>query len=245
MTTVRTLWKLARLALHLTRALWTLRFVFPQLDAATRQQKITDWAQVLIDLLAIKLVVSGKPSAPGPMLLAANHISWLDIYIMLATTPCRFVAKAEVRQWPMIGRLAEATGTLFLSRQSPRDAVRVVQQMAAYLAAGDTLAIFPEGTTSNGRLLLPFHANLFQAAIAGSTPVQPVALQYLDRASGRTSMATRYVDDDTLLGSIWRTLSAPALCAEISFGPVCCAVGNDRRQLATQVRSVVANLLDA
>lgn len=240
--TLRASWKLTRVAMHLARGLTTITFVFPTLEPAQKVQRIQAWAQVLISRLAINLVVIGKTPRPGPMLLAANHISWLDVYVILATCPCRFVAKSEVRQWPLVGRLAAATGTLFISRQSPRDAVRVVHQMTEHLQTGHTLAIFPEGTTSNGLQLLPFHANLFQAAISANAPVQPVAMQFSDEATGQPSMAPIYIDQDTLLGSIWRTLKAPPLRATLTFGTRQLPLGRDRRELATDVRAAVDGL---
>lgn len=176
------------------------------------------------------------------MLLVANHISWLDVYIILATCPCRFVAKSEVLQWPLVGRLAVASGTLFISRQSPRDAVRVVHQMAEHLQSGDTLAIFPEGTTSNGLQVLAFHANLFQAAISANAPVQPVALQFSDEATGQASLAPCYIDQDTLLSSLWRTVKAPPLRATLTFGTPQMPGARDRRALATEVRAAVDSL---
>ena len=176
------------------------------------------------------------------MLLAANHISWLDIVVMHAGRHCRFVSKAEVRHWPLIGTLATAAGTLFIERESRRDAMRVVHHMAERLQAGDVLAIFPEGTTSNGVKLLPFHANLFQAAIAANAPVMPVALQFADAATGARSLVPCYVDDDTLLGSIWRTLTAPPLCAILTFGDPQTARGRDRRAWAADLRKAVDGL---
>lgn len=240
--TFRASWKLTRVAMHMASGLATITFVFPKLGPAQKEQQIQAWAQTLIALLAIKLVMNGEAPRPGPMLLAANHISWLDVYTILATCPCRFVAKSEVRQWPLVGRLAAATGTLFISRQSPRDAVRVVHQMTAHLQAGDTLAIFPEGTTSNGQQLLPFHANLFQAAISANAPVQPVAMQFSDEATGQLSLAPIYVNQDTLLGSIWRTLKAPPLRATLTFGPPQLPIGRDRRRLAADVHAAVEGL---
>jgi 1-acyl-sn-glycerol-3-phosphate acyltransferase len=235
-------WKLTRVALHMAHGLLTITFVFPKLEPVQKTQRIQAWAQVLLERLAINLVVNGKTPRQGPMLLAANHISWLDVYVILATCPCRFVAKSEVRQWPLVGRLAAATGTLFISRQSPRDAVRVVHQMTEHLQTGDTLAIFPEGTTSNGLQLLPFHANLFQAAISANVPVQPVAMHFSDEATGQASLAPIYIDQDTLLGSIWRTLKAPPLRATLSFGATQLPLGRDRRALATDMRAAVDGL---
>ena len=101
--------------------------------------------------------------------------------------PARFVSKADVRHWPLLGWLVACGGTLFIERERKRDALRVVHQMAEALQAGETVAVFPEGTTSDGHGLLPFHANLLQAAIATETPVQPVALRYHRRRRRRSA----------------------------------------------------------
>ena len=118
-------------------------------------------------------------------LVTANHVSWLDIAAVHAVCPqARFVSKADVRHWPLLGWLIGAVGTLFIERERKRDAMRVVHQMAESLIAGDVVAVFPEGTTGDGRALLPFHANLLQAAIAAEAPVQPVALRYTEPGLG-------------------------------------------------------------
>src|SRR3569832_1870289 len=127
------------------------------------------------------------------MLLVANHISWLDILVVHAARHCRFVSKSEVKRWPLIGTLATGANTLNIERESRRDAVRVVHHMAEALRAGDVLAVFPEGTTSDGRALLPFHANLIQAAISAAAPVLPVALSFMDKGSGAASFSPCYI----------------------------------------------------
>jgi 1-acyl-sn-glycerol-3-phosphate acyltransferase len=188
------------------------------------------------------LQLRGTPPARGPVLLVANHISWLDILVMHAARHCRFVSKAQVKHWPLIGTLATGAGTLYIERESRRDAMRVVHHMADSLRAGDVLAVFPEGTTSDGRKLLPFHGNLIQAAISADVPVQPVALSFIDRASGAPSLAARYIDDDTLVESLWRTLTAPPLAAVVVFGEPERAQGRDRRSWAQELRETVARL---
>lgn len=243
MNTLRACWKLTRVAAHMIRGLATVTFVFPKLNQKQQVQRIQSWALALLSYSAIEFEVVGNPIMAAPALLAANHVSWLDVYVLLATCPCRFVAKSEVRQWPLISNLAAATGTLFISRQSPRDAVRVVHQMTEHLRQGDTLAIFPEGTTSNGLQVLPFHANLFQSAISAEVPVQAVALQYQDAGTQQPSLAPCYIDDDTLFGSIWRTLTAPPLRAKLSFSEPVPAQGFDRRRLAGDVRESIVKLL--
>ena len=241
-TRLQASWKGVRTLTHIVTGLLTVLLVFPRLSAAQKEERIKAWALVLLARLAIKLIVVGKPPESGPLLLVANHISWLDIVVIHAARHCRFVSKADVRHWPLIGTLASGAGTLFIERDSRRDAMRVVHHMAERLGAGDLLAIFPEGTTSNGVDLLPFHANLFQAAIAADVPVLPVALQFVDAASGARSLAPCYIDDDTLLGSIWRTLCTPGIAAVVSFGVPQLAQGRDRRIWAADVREAVDGL---
>ena len=144
-------------------------------------------------------------------------------------------------RWPLIGALATGVGTLFIQRESRRDAMRVVHHMADSLRAGDVLAVFPEGTTSDGVDLLPFHANLLQAAITAGAPVQPVALQFLD-ARGERSLAPCYVGDDTLLGSVWRTVRARGITVRIVFGTPQDAQGRERRAWAQSLREDVIRL---
>ena len=223
-------WKLARALVHALAGLLTILLVFPRLPQAQRDLRVQAWSSEMVACLGIRLVMRGQPVATGPVLLAANHISWLDITSLHAARHCRFVSKADVKHWPLIGRLATGAGTLFIERESRRDAMRVVHHMAERLGAGDVLAIFPEGTTSDGVSLRPFHANLFQAAIAAEAPVQPVALQFIDQATGQRSLAPCYIDDDTLIGSLWRTLCTPGIAVVITFGEVQTAQGRNRRR---------------
>lgn len=240
MKRLKACWKLGRAVLHILGGLLTILWLFPRLSQEQKEIRIQVWSLEMLACLGIKLVVTGKPASTGPMLLVANHISWLDITSLHAARYCRFVSKADVRQWPVIGALAAGVGTLFIERESRRDAMRVVNHMADSLRGGDVLAVFPEGTTSDGVTLLPFHANLFQAAILADAPVQPVAMQFIDRASGQRSLAPCYINDDTLMGSIWRTLTAPALCAVVTFGEPQSAQGRDRRTWAADVRNSIA-----
>jgi 1-acyl-sn-glycerol-3-phosphate acyltransferase len=245
MNTLQASWKAIRGSMHVFTLVVTVRFIFPRLTPTQREEHIKTWSHALLAKLAIKLVVTGDPIDAGPVLLTANHISWLDIVVMMAARPCRFVAKSELQGWPVVGMLARATGTLFIARASSRDALRVVHHMAEQLRSGEVLAVFPEGTTSNGLQLLPFHANLFQAAISANAQVQPVALQFEDAAAGHTSLAPCYVDEDTLLDSVWRTLKAPPLCVRVSFGAPQHAQDRDRRTWAADIRAEVDSLRGA
>lgn len=237
--------KLTRVGLHLVRGLWIVNRHFPKWHAHQRSARIQAWARASLTLLRIDLKVNGTPPTNGPLLLVANHVSWLDIVVLLASCHCRFVSKSEIGQWPVVGTLTRAAGTLFITRSSRRDALRVVHQMAEKLHAdsGMVLAIFPEGTTSNGLQVLPFHANLFQAAISANAPVQTVALRFEDAASGLPSTAACYIDDDTFLGSVWRTLRAPQQRVVLSFGSKQQGEGRNRQAWAADARTEVTALL--
>lgn len=245
MYTFTTLFKLARVGLHLLRGLVIVRWGFDHFNDRQRQEHKKLWAQQLLGLLAIDLRVIGELPAVGPVLLVANHVSWLDIVALLACCRCRFVAKADIAHWPVVGTFTRATDTLFITRESRRDALRVVHQLTQALRPeeGATMVVFPEGTTSNGTQVLAFHANLFQAAISSDAPVQTLALRYEDAATGQHSVAPAYIDDDTLLGSIWRTLAAPRQRVVLRFGPPRRCDGRTRQQWAADAQADVATLL--
>ena len=214
--------------------------LFPRLSKPQRERQIQKWARTMLKRLGVELKVVGAPAPAGPMLLVANHVSWVDILALHAVCPCRFVAKADVERWPLLGTLVTGGGTLYVKRESRRDAMRVVHRMAQALKDGDILAVFPEGTTSDGSSVLPFHSSLIQAAISADAPVQPVALQIVNGRSGRPSRAANYMGDESLAGSVWRTLQARELCAVVTFGAPQRAAGRDRRAWAKDLQNEIA-----
>ena len=239
---MRGLVAVAKLVRVLWRALagyFTIVFVFPRLAPAAREARVQAWARDMLRALGMTLQVRGEPAAGGPALIVANHISWLDILALHAGRYCRFVSKSDVHHWPLIGRLATGAGTLYIERESRRDALRVVHHMADSLRAGQVLAVFPEGTTSDGVSLLPFHANLLQAAIAADVPVQPVALGFIDRVTGQRSLAPCYIGDDTLVGSLWRTLTSAPITVTLHYGALQTCDGRDRRTWAVDLRAAI------
>lgn len=242
MNSLRALWKLARALAHTVAGFATILVRFPRLEQAQRDARVQAWAFEMLARLDIRLELRGQAPLAGPVLLVANHISWLDIVVMHAARHCRFVSKADVRRWPLIGTLADGAGTLYIERESRRDAMRVVHHMTESLENGEIVAVFPEGTTSDGLALLPFHGNLIQAAISADAPVQPVALSFLDTATRAMSRAPCYIDDDTLAASVWRTLCAPGITAVVHYGEPQLARGRDRRTWAGDLRSAVDGL---
>ena len=237
-------WKILRGLVHLLAGWWTLRFVFPRLSIEQREMRVQAWSLQFLALWGIHLRVQGQPVVAGPALLVANHISWLDILVIHAARYCRFVSKSDIRDWPMLGLLATGSGTLYIERSRRKDALRMVRDMAQALQDGDVLAVFPEGTTSDGLSLLPFHANLIESAIAAQAPVQPLALRFVDARSGEPTLAPCYIGEDTLIASVWRTLRAPPIVAVVHFGAPQVAQGRDRRQWARELREVVQTLCE-
>ena len=232
-------WRLLRILSHILAGVWAAAVRLPRLRPPEQRALVQAWALAFLGHAGIALEIRGRPPAAGPVLLVCNHLSWLDIPVMHAARHCRFVSKSDVRSWPVVGALATAAGTLYIERNSRRDALRVMHQMAEALRAGELLAVFPEGTTGDGRTLLPFHANLLQAAVSAGAPAQAVGLRFIDRASGRTSHAPSYIGDETLVGSIWRTVSAPAIVAVVHYGQIELCEGRDRRAWSRDLRDAV------
>jgi len=240
---VRAAWRLARAVVHGLHGVGVVLLRFPALDAAGRQARIAWWSSKMLRALGLRLVVQGA-FRPGAKLVVANHVSWLDIMAVHAVCPeARFVSKADVQHWPLVNRLVDSAGTLYLEREKRRDALRVVHRMAEALAAGDTVAVFPEGTTSDGRGLLPFHANLLQAAIATATPVQPVALRYAD-ARHAVSPAAEFVGDTTLAQSLWRLACADGLVVHLHVLTAEGSAHADRRALAARLQGLIGDRLE-
>lgn len=240
-----TCWAALRVWMHALRWCAQVVWLFPSLTPSGRNRHIRDWARTLLKQLDVELKIVGAPPQEGPLLLVSNHISWVDIVALHAACRCRFVAKADVKRWPLIGILATGGGSLYVQRESRRDAMRVVHRMAHALKDGDILAVFPEGTTGDGESVLPFHANLLQAAISAGSPVQPVAIQFVDARSGTRKRAISYMGDESLVSSIWRTLSARDVCAVVAFGTVQGAEGRNRRAWAEDLRNEIIAMRQA
>ena len=242
MSQARAIWRLLWALCHIVGGMWTIVTLFPKLGASEKEARVHAWAQAMLQGVGIKLSVRGSPVASGPALLVANHLSWLDIVVMHASRYCRFVSKSDIKHWPLVGTLAAGAGTLYIERESKRDAHRVVHHMAERLQLGEVLAVFPEGTTGDGIRLKPFHANLLQAAISVDVPVQPMALRFVDTDTGQICFAPRYIDDDSIFVSIWETLCVKNLCAEVTFGEPQRCNGRDRRSWAADLQADVERL---
>ncbi|EIM96488.1 phospholipid/glycerol acyltransferase [Paraburkholderia hospita] len=233
-----------RLVVHLLHGMWVVWTRFPRASAQQRLELNRAWSLRMLQLCGMRLVVHNDGARLDEGVLAvANHISWIDIYVINAWRPTPFVSKAEIRKWPVVGWLAQQLGTVFIQREKRSDAKRIMHELANRLNAGELMCVFPEGTTSDGVQLLPFHANMFQAAVSASRPVQPVCMMYED-AQGRQSTAPAYIGELSLGESLDALLRGGPLTAHVYVGAPL-APGADRRLLAAEAEASVAAALAA
>jgi 1-acyl-sn-glycerol-3-phosphate acyltransferase len=239
---IKLAWRLARLVLHLVQGLATCALVFPWAGDAWRERLIRRWSARLLRICRVQLErVPGEDSL-AHALIVANHISWLDIFVINAVHPCRFVAKAEIRAWPVVGWLVAQAGTVFIARGNRRDLRHIFKGLVDALAGRRRVAFFPEGTTASQGTLLPFHANLFEAAIDAAVPVQPVALSYVD-AAGAWHPAVDYTGDTTFVDSVLRIMQGEPVVARLACLAPLAATGAHRRELAQAAHDAIAAAL--
>ena len=235
-------WRLAGVVGRVVQGLWLAGLRMPRLDAAGRQAIVRRWSTQVLRTLGVEVRTAGTPHA-GAVLFVANHVSWLDIPALHASAPqARFVSKAAIAHWPLLGALARAGGTLFIERERKRDALRVVHEVADALRGADAIAVFPEGTTGAGDTVLPFHANLLQAAITTGVAVQPVVLRYSEPGQ-RFSVAAQYIGTTTLVESLMKIVKARGIVAHVEFLPPENPGELDRRTLAATLHDRIATQL--
>jgi 1-acyl-sn-glycerol-3-phosphate acyltransferase len=232
------------LLFHLFAGIATVALLFPFYGSARRRLAVARWSARILSAVNVKPRLRGVPPRikGRAAVLVANHVSWLDIPLVHSVWQVRFIAKAEVRRWPLIGWLSARTGTLFIQRGKGRHAARINQAIHAAFLAGDAIGVFPEGTTSEGAGLKPFHASLLQPAVDERALVFPVALRYLD-GEERLNVNASYVGDTSLLESMAMILRERKIVAELIFLPAIDAEGKSRRELAHDTHAAIAAVL--
>ncbi len=232
---LRPLRALALIALIVT-GLIILATLFPLLSMRSREQVMQRWSQALLYIVGIRLRVIGDLPR-GAALVVANHVSWADPFVLIACSPVHFVAKAEIRSWPVFGWLAAQAGTIFIQRERARDLHKVTKSFAGALRAGSAVGMFPESTTTNGKQLLPFKPALFHVAIEANVACQPVALRYEHDAAV-------WIDNMGFLSSIWRIMAVPQIPVVATYCvPVVPNSQMHRRDLAVASEAAIADVL--
>lgn len=232
-----------RVMAHFATGLATQRFLFPRADASRRRELTRSWCRRLLELMNIEARVHGDfDPAGGNVMIVANHVSWLDIFVINAQHPARFVAKSELARWPLIGRLIRGSGTLFIERARRRDTRRVNGDATHALRSGDAVAVFPEGTTTDGREVLRFHGSLLQPIVDAEGRLIPVAIRYHD-GDGSLSFAPEYAGDTSFATSFWRVCGERRLAVDLIASPAVPAAARDRRELARGAEDAIRTAL--
>lgn len=239
----RAAWRVLRIAAHIAHGLVLVAMRLPRLAGPERDRVVQRWSAKALAILGVSARSHGPAEPRG--LLVANHVSWLDVLLLLATVPqARFVAKSEVAGWPLIGRLVAGAGTLFIARGDARALRLAVDEMAARLSEGGLVAVFPEGTTSDGHGVLAFRPGPLEAAVLAGVPVLPVALRYASAAASPAPEPV-YAGSTSFARSLWRIAAARGLDAQLQWLPPLDVRGAARRTLAGSARSAIAAALHA
>ena len=175
-------------------------------------------------------------------MLVANHVSWLDIFLIQSVLPVRFVAKTETRSWPFVGWLSEKAGTLFIHQSRLRETHRINTLVADAMLAGDVFAFFPEGTTTDGSRLLKFHASLLAPALDAGATVQPVAIRY-EREDGTLCTEAAFDGQRSLVDTVLGITSQRSIDAHLTFARPLESAGRRRRDVADDAREVIRRTL--
>ncbi|MBA2484232.1 MAG: 1-acyl-sn-glycerol-3-phosphate acyltransferase [Nitrosomonas sp.] len=236
------IFRFLRLLLHIISG-FIQSLIYPYLSRSIQKRMKQYWAFKFLDILNIKLHCNGKPPSfeIKRVLFVANHISWLDICVLLAACPTRFIAKAEIRHWPVVGLLSRKVGTLFIERTKRSDTIRINRCINDVLSVGDRVTIFPEGTTSDGTVLQHFHASLLQSAATAGVQLCPIAIRYRN-SEGKICKEAAYIDPSLLL-SLKQILKQTRIDVDVIFLEPIASHGKNRRELARFSEQAIASAL--
>jgi len=240
--------KYLRLLHAFGRAFWILWIKFPKLSKDRKLQEIQNWSQKTLDIIGIEVVhettCAHIKNADTPLLLVANHVSWVDALIIQTIQPSIFVAKSEVKHWPVVGSIAKACGVVFVDRGSPSSARRMVDDVSSALHHGYSVAGFPEGTSSEGSTVSLFHANLFEAAINHHIQVQPLAIRYTNPQTGALCLKAAFIGDIGFIQSLHQVMASSGIHAKVHAGDMLSPEGHSRRTLAHLSHRSVSSQLE-
>jgi 1-acyl-sn-glycerol-3-phosphate acyltransferase len=211
----------------------------PSVGIRAKRVVARTWARGICRIIGLRVEVQGNPPAP-PFILVSNHLSYVDIVTLMSVLPGVFVAKSEVAHWPLLGQLSRVANTIFVDRQSKKDVVRVNVGIDKALARGEGLIMFPEGTSSRGRDVLPFRSSLLQPAVSSGHPVSYASISYRTPAgSPPAEMSVCWWGDMTFGRHFWELLQLPGIDGSVSFGSRT-LLAESRHELARSLQSAVS-----
>lgn len=235
--------RLVRLILKLISGLLLSVTRYRNADADGKRRINSKWSRELLAIAGIQVRAVDFPVVANShaVTLVANHVSWADIFALNSQRPCHFIAKAELRDWPIAGKLLDNVGTIFINRSDRKETLRLGTVVREYMAAGETVAVFPEGTTSDGRDVLKFHASLLEPVVAAEGEVWVVAIRYF-KGTERT-LAASYIGDMTFLDSLKLIHAAQPITAELKFVKSIACAGKTRREVAAEAEALIGEVV--
>jgi 1-acyl-sn-glycerol-3-phosphate acyltransferase len=240
--------KYLRLIHAFGRAFWILWIKFPRLNRERKLEEIKAWSQHTLEILGIEVLhetsLTKIKQSAAPLMFVANHVSWVDALIIQSIQPSIFVAKAEVKAWPIVGSIAKGCGVVFVNRGSPSSARRMVDEVSSALHHGYCVAVFPEGTSSEGSSVSLFHANLFEAAINHHIQIQPLAIRYTNPATGALCLKAAFIVDIGFVQSLHQVMTSTGIQAKVHVGDMLSPQGHSRRTLAHLSHRSVSSQLE-
>ena len=251
-------YRISRIVIHTFIGLAIAAIVLPMLNKPHKLAIIKWWCGGLLRAFHIKISTFGTlpPANTQGVMFVANHVSWSDIHALNSLIALRFIAKSDIKSWPIFGYLVTKANTLFIDRNKRQEAGRIVQISAESLIAGDNLCFFPEGTTSDGtgsdgtgsdssgtdKLVLPFKSSVLQAAIDANTRIWPIALRYVN-ADGSINTQMAYAGDTNLIDSMSQIINQKNARVELHFLAPIQAIDYDRRGLTAAAYQVISTKL--
>lgn len=233
------------MVLHTLYGIFIAGLILPRLSSQRRDMVISRWSRTLLDLLNIEIVTHGEvpPRGLSNTMFVANHISWVDIHALNSVHTTRFVAKSDIKQWPIFGWFAIKVNTLFVDREKRHEAGKVVNSAKQALLNGDCICFFPEGTTTDGTEVKPFKGSLLQAAIDAKSEVWPFTIYYPDEENKpNTEMA--YWGDMSLIESMQLIIKQRKSTVVLDFSSPIKATDFERRVLSTHIRQAITSRLN-
>ena len=227
--------------------------IFPFAGQIARNRINRSWSRILITLCGARVVAvgvalphqlqrDGIDSGRTGRLALANHVSWMDIFAINAILPSRFIAKAEIGKWPLLGMLVSGGGTLYIERGRRHAVAAMNKTVREHLKLGETIVVFAEGTTTDGSGLLPFHSNVIAPALDVEAEIWPIAIRYTER--GKRSSAAAFINDMGLFASLAQVLVADQLVVEVALlPPIPNSDKKDRHAIARAARAAIAQHL--
>jgi 1-acyl-sn-glycerol-3-phosphate acyltransferase len=225
-------YRTARIVVHTITGLIVASAVLPLVSVPRKRSIVKWWCGGLLRAFHIQVNTFGDlpPANTQGVMFVANHVSWADIHALNSMIPLRFVAKSDIKDWPIFGYLVTKANTLFIDRSKRQHAARIVETVSNSLMAGDNLCYFPEGTTSDGTHMLPFKSSVLQAAINANTQIWPVAIRYVN-ADGSINTEMAYAGETSMIESMKLIIMQKNAQVELHFLAPIKAAQCDRREL--------------